>query len=145
MEENDPPPPQFPQLRMYLMDGLLLNQKINNNIRISYLLKNKHSKNNKFSKSYTPPRTLHLISVTLSHINRMLSHSVIQGQSSPLPEGKKILFPPNFSYPCVPRILIPPPQVKFFQSCYFQNLKTNFLPFGSLHFAKLSSTTNINN
>ena len=32
------------QLRTYLMDGLFLNQKTNNNIRISYSLKYKHSK-----------------------------------------------------------------------------------------------------
>ena len=35
--------PSF-QLRTYLMDGLFLNQKTNNNIRISYSLKYKHSK-----------------------------------------------------------------------------------------------------
>ena len=39
---DDPPP--FLQLRTYLMDGLFLNQKTNNNIRISYSLKYKHSK-----------------------------------------------------------------------------------------------------
>ena len=38
---NSPP---FPQLRTYLMDGLFLNQKTNNNIPISYSLKYKHSK-----------------------------------------------------------------------------------------------------
>ena len=38
---DDPPP--FLQLRTYLMDGLFLNQKTNNNIRISYSLKYKHS------------------------------------------------------------------------------------------------------
>ena len=32
------------QLRTYLMDGLFLNQKTKNNIRISYSLKYKHSK-----------------------------------------------------------------------------------------------------
>ena len=37
-------PPPFLQLRTYLMDGLFLNQKTNNNIRISYSLKYKHSK-----------------------------------------------------------------------------------------------------
>ena len=51
---NPPPPvrtctdfgvhPTFPQLRTYLMDGLFLNEKTNNNIRISYSLKYKHSK-----------------------------------------------------------------------------------------------------
>ena len=45
---NSPP---FPQLRTYLMDGLFLNQKTNNNIPISYSLKYKHSKKNKFFKS----------------------------------------------------------------------------------------------
>ena len=47
----------------------------------------------------------------------------------------------------VPRILISPPplpQVKIFYRCYFQNLKTNSRSFGSLHFAKLSSATDIN-
>ena len=39
---DDPFP--FLQLRTYLMDGLFLNQKTNNNIRISYSLKYKHSK-----------------------------------------------------------------------------------------------------
>ena len=39
---GDPPP--FLQLRTYLMDGPFLNQKTNNNIRISYSLKYKHSK-----------------------------------------------------------------------------------------------------
>ena len=39
---NDPPP--FLQLRTYLKDGLFLNQKTNNNIRISYSLKYKHLK-----------------------------------------------------------------------------------------------------
>ena len=67
---NSPP---FPQLRTYLMDGLFLNQKTNNNIRISYSLKYKHSnKENKFFKSYTCPKILHLISVTLSHINSII-------------------------------------------------------------------------
>ena len=37
-------PTPFLQLRTYLMDGLFLNQKTNNNIRISYSLKYKHSK-----------------------------------------------------------------------------------------------------
>ena len=32
------------QLRTYSMDGLFLNQKTNNNIRVSYSLKYKHSK-----------------------------------------------------------------------------------------------------
>ena len=36
--------PPFLQFRMYLMDGLFLNQKTNNNIWISYSLKYKHSK-----------------------------------------------------------------------------------------------------
>ena len=39
----DEPPPFF-QLRTYLMDGPLLNQKTNNNIGILYSLKYKHSK-----------------------------------------------------------------------------------------------------
>ena len=39
---DDPTP--FLQLRTYLMDGLFLNQKTNNNIQISYSLKYKHSK-----------------------------------------------------------------------------------------------------
>ena len=39
---DDPPP--FLQLQTYFMDGLFLNQKTNNNIRISYSLKYKHSK-----------------------------------------------------------------------------------------------------
>ena len=74
----------------------------------------------------------------------VLIHSVIQGQSPPCLKEKKSSPPPNFSHPWVPRILIPPPQVKLFYRCYFQKLKTNFGPFGSLHFAKLCSTTNIN-
>ena len=43
---DDPPPssPPFLQFCTYLMDGLFLNQKTNNNIRISYSLKYKHSK-----------------------------------------------------------------------------------------------------
>ena len=45
---DDPPP--FRQLRTYLMDGLFLNQKINKNIRISYSLKYKHSKEKLFTK-----------------------------------------------------------------------------------------------
>ena len=61
-------PPPFPHLRTYVMDGLFLNQKINN-IRISYSLKYKHSKRNKLFKSHTRPKILRLISVTLSHIN----------------------------------------------------------------------------
>ena len=63
---NSPP---FPQLRTYLMDGLFLNQKTNNNIPISYSLKYKHLKKNKFFKSHTRPKIFHLISVTLFHIN----------------------------------------------------------------------------
>ena len=39
-------PPSFPQLRTYLMDDLFLNEKTNNNNRISYSLKYKHSKKN---------------------------------------------------------------------------------------------------
>ena len=39
---DDPLP--FLQLLTYLMDGLFLNQKTNNNTRISYSLKYKHSK-----------------------------------------------------------------------------------------------------
>ena len=39
---DDPPP--FFELRRYLMDGIFLNQKTNNKIRISYSLKYKHSK-----------------------------------------------------------------------------------------------------
>ena len=63
----------LPQLRTYLMDDLFLNQKTNNNIRISYSLKYKHSnKENTFFKSYTCSKTLHLISVTLSHINSII-------------------------------------------------------------------------
>ena len=60
---DDSPP--FSQLLTYLMDGLFLNQKTNNNIQISYLLKYKHSKENKFFKSHTCPKIFHLISVTL--------------------------------------------------------------------------------
>ena len=59
---DDSPP--FSQLLTYLMDGLFLNQKTNN-IQISYLLKYKHSKENKFFKSHTCPKIFHLISVTL--------------------------------------------------------------------------------
>ena len=43
-------PLSFLQLRKYLMDGLPLNQKSNKNIRISYLLKYKHSKKNLYEK-----------------------------------------------------------------------------------------------
>ena len=47
---DDPPPssPPFLQFCTYLMDGLFLNQKTNNNIRISYSLKYKHSKKKLF-------------------------------------------------------------------------------------------------
>ena len=48
---DDPPPPQFLQLRTYLMDGLFLNQKTNKNIRISYSLKYTHSKKNYLQKN----------------------------------------------------------------------------------------------
>ena len=44
---DDPPPPVL-ELHTYLMDGIFLNQKTNNNIWISYSLKYKHSK-----KEYT--------------------------------------------------------------------------------------------
>ena len=40
-------PWMIPVLRTYLMDDLLLNQKTNNNIRISYSLKYKYSKKKK--------------------------------------------------------------------------------------------------
>ena len=40
----------FPQLRMYLMDGLFLNQKTNKNIQKSFSLKYKHSRNKIFYK-----------------------------------------------------------------------------------------------
>ena len=43
-----PPPPPFLELYTYLMDGIFLKQKTNNNIWISYSLKYKHSK-----KEYT--------------------------------------------------------------------------------------------
>ena len=65
-------PPLVPQLRMYLMDGLFLNQKKNSNIRISYSLKYKHSKKYIFFKSHTRPKILQLISVILSHINGII-------------------------------------------------------------------------
>ena len=57
---------------VHILDGLFLNQKTNNNIRISYSLKYKHSEKNKFFKSHTRPKILHLISVTLSHINDII-------------------------------------------------------------------------
>ena len=38
-------PPSFPQLSAYLMDSLVLNEKTNNNIQISYPLNYEHSKN----------------------------------------------------------------------------------------------------
>ena len=41
---DDPTP--FPQLPKYLMNGLFLNQKANQKIRISYSLKYKHLKKN---------------------------------------------------------------------------------------------------
>ena len=59
---------RFIQSHTLLIDGLFLNQKTNNNIRISYSLKYKHLKK-KFFKSHTRPKILHLISDTLSHIN----------------------------------------------------------------------------
>ena len=43
-------PPSFPPLHTYLMDGLFLSQKTNENIQISYLLKYKHSKKKLFMK-----------------------------------------------------------------------------------------------
>ena len=45
---DDPSP--FPQLRVYLMNGLFLNQITYKNIRISYSLKYKHSKKKFFTK-----------------------------------------------------------------------------------------------
>ena len=48
----------------FFMDGVFLNQKINNNIRVSYSLKYKHWKKNKFFNSHTCPKILPLISVT---------------------------------------------------------------------------------
>ena len=65
-------PPPFPQLRTYLINGLFLNQKTNNNIRISKSLKIKHSKKNKFFKSHTRPKIFHLMSVTFFHINGII-------------------------------------------------------------------------
>ena len=53
------------------MDGLFLNQKTNNNIRISYSLKYKHSKKKILLEPYRP-KILHLVSVTLSHINSII-------------------------------------------------------------------------
>ena len=41
---SNPGPPPFPQLRMYEMDGLFLNQKTNKNFRISYSRKSKNLK-----------------------------------------------------------------------------------------------------
>ena len=104
---DDSPP--FSQLLTYLMDGLFLNQKTNNNIQISYSPKYKHlkkrikSKNQQRNVSYalqrktpaqqlkyfhtilqvsicllsifqshTRPKILHLVSVTLSHINGII-------------------------------------------------------------------------
>ena len=63
-----PPVTSIPPVT-YRIDGLFLNQKTNNNIQLSYLLKYKHSKKHKFLKSYTCPKIFHLISVTLSCIN----------------------------------------------------------------------------
>ena len=65
-------PPSFSQLRTNLMDGLFLNQKTIINIQISYSLKYKHSKRNKFFNSHTRPKIFHLIPVTLSHINGII-------------------------------------------------------------------------
>ena len=45
-------PPPFPQFRRYLMDGLFLNQRTNNNIRTSYLLEYKHSKKKILEEPY---------------------------------------------------------------------------------------------
>ena len=42
--------PSIPLFTTYLLDGLFLNQKTNKNIRISYLLKYKHSKKKFFTK-----------------------------------------------------------------------------------------------
>ena len=64
--------PPFPQFCSYLMGSLCLNQKRNNNIRISYSPKYKHSEKNKLFRSHTRPKILHLISVTLSHINDII-------------------------------------------------------------------------
>ena len=46
--------PPFPQLRTYLMDGLFLNRKINNNIRILCSLKKKTRKKIFFSSRAIP-------------------------------------------------------------------------------------------
>ena len=48
----DDPSPSFPQLRKHLMDGLPLNHKTNENIRISYSLEYKHSKKEFYKKIY---------------------------------------------------------------------------------------------
>ena len=64
-------PPPFPQLRTYLMDGLFLNQK-KWKIQISYSLKYKDSRKNKFFKNHTRTKILNLISVTLSHITDII-------------------------------------------------------------------------
>ena len=47
-----PSPPPFLQLRTCSMDGLFLNQKTNQNIRLSYSLQYKHSKKKFFTKKY---------------------------------------------------------------------------------------------
>ena len=58
---DDSPP--FPQSRKYVMDVLFFNQQTNNNIRISYSVKYKHSEKNKFFKSHTCPVILHYLSL----------------------------------------------------------------------------------
>ena len=57
-------PPPFPQFRRYLMDGLFLNQRTNNNIRTSYLLEYKHSKKKILEEPYTSKD----ISLDLIHV-----------------------------------------------------------------------------
>ena len=59
--------PSIPPV-VHVLNGWPISQP-KNNIQISYSLKYKHLKKNKFFKSHTRPKIFHLISVTLFHIN----------------------------------------------------------------------------
>ena len=60
-------PPPFPQLCTYLMDGLFSTKK--QITTFEYRIHWKTFEKHKLFKSNTCPKILHLISVTLSHIN----------------------------------------------------------------------------
>ena len=64
--------PPFPQLRTYLMDGLFVNQRTNQNIGISYSLNYKHSKKNSLRKMVVQDE----INIQGSSINQKLNSAM---------------------------------------------------------------------